>query len=136
MESLLFLVSVFFTILEKLKGPMTFRLTEVNENTSDSYRVELNNGAAILLFCQELVYSKKYKRWWIPNRRQLMYRVYGDCVGDVPKGLEKIVTNGLILSNQMPKGSGLENQRRSAIEAFISHAADELSINTHSKITS
>lgn len=104
---------------ERLKGERTLKLLYSHDGSQDSYRISINTGATIEIFCKEIVYLISYKNWWVRDRRVVMYHVYCNVGNDVPTELREKLSEDLVLTQLLHPLSHRTSHKRSIIEAYV-----------------
>lgn len=109
----------FIEAYEKLKGPRTFRLLFSHDSLSDGYRILTNTGAAIDIYCKEIVYQISYRNWWVRNRRIVMYHIYCRCSNDIDPFLKEKLSQDMVLTQLLHPLSNRTSHKKSVIEAYV-----------------
>lgn len=114
------MLSLFYNTVEKLKGSRVLIPVETINDSDHRYEIGLTDGSYLYIYCNELKYKLKYKRWWVPNKKITIYHVFSVITNNDNEEIIKNFRDKVIyITNIYPRSGPVENRKKAAINAFI-----------------
>jgi hypothetical protein len=116
------LLSGCFLILERwFKGHHLIRNITLPEHrdlvgTLTGYSV---TGFRITVYCERIVYQKRYTRWYVPHDEITLFRVYSNVSIDAPASLREACSLEITIPPPHPEFISDSYQKEAAIEWYL-----------------
>jgi hypothetical protein len=105
--------------VEAAKGTRSLKRLYPPQNHQDGYRMVINDGSVISIYCTEIVYLISYTNWWARPRQMHLYSVYSSCSATTPQALKKTFSKEFKVGNMLHFLSPLSDRKKAAIDAYV-----------------
>ena len=103
-----------------IKGRRALADLGKTKDPNEVYHFHLSNGGIISLHCEVHTYLMRYESSLVRNQTHRIYHVTAVVDGALPKELADKLARGLIIGDLLPSGSSVTDQKKAAIQAFVS----------------
>ncbi len=122
--------SVFYDILEKLKGSRTLIPLKTINDSNHRYEIQLTDGTYLYFYCNEEKYKLKYKKWYVRDKKIVIYHVFSVITNSDNEEIKKNFEDKVIyITNIYHRMGNEENRKKAAIQAFIDIIGFQMRLN-------
>lgn len=119
MKYLITLIGVALLFYERFKGTKTVYEIKGPENALGNLQGYSVRGYQITIFCQRKEYVAVYDSKWTPNRKRVLYRVFGVVTNDAPQALKKACELDIHLPSFISPLNMDAEVRRACVHAYL-----------------
>lgn len=113
------LVSALVLLLERIKGEQTFTLIKTDPKHMSHLVGHSFADYEIHIYCQRKQYCRVYRRWFVPNRTFVLYRVFSRASTGAPGSVIQACQIEADIPAQLPSFVDDNLQRMSAVSAYL-----------------
>lgn len=119
-------LGVLFLFHEGLKGEKTVYEVKLPKNALGHLVGFAVSGYEVRIYCQKKQYERKYKNWFVPDKRMVLYRVFSVVTNDAPERLKEACELDIDIPCQLSSFVDDEGQKDAAILAYLDILAHRL----------